>query len=89
VAEITVTSPDAGRFDVTVREGGSRTNHAVTASADDLRRLGAGYGSPEAFIEACFEFLLEREPKESILRSFDVSVIGRYFSEFESTIRRT
>jgi hypothetical protein len=39
-------------------------------------------------VRACFDFLLEREPKESILRSFDVTVIGRYFPEFETTIRR-
>jgi hypothetical protein len=30
--------------------------------------------------------LLEREPKEAILRRFDVSVIGRYFPEFEGVI---
>jgi hypothetical protein len=89
VAEITVSSPEPGRFAVTVREGGSSTSHEVTASADDARRLCARYESPEAFIRACFAFLLEREPKESILRSFDVSVIGRYFPEFEPTISRT
>ena len=42
--------------------------------------------TPEALVEASFRFLLEREPKESILRSFDVSVIGRYFPEFEREI---
>ena len=31
-------------------------------------------------------FLLEREPKESILRSFDVSQIATYFPEFEAEI---
>jgi hypothetical protein len=30
-----------------------------------------------------FEFLLERESKESILGSFGLSVIGRYFPDFE------
>ena len=38
------------------------------------------------FVERCFAFLLEREPKESILRRFDVSVIARYFPEFERVI---
>ena len=28
-------------------------------------------------------FLLDREPKESILEHFDVTVISRYFREFE------
>ena len=35
-----------------------------------------------------FRFLLEREPKESILRSFDLTVISRYFSEYEREITR-
>jgi hypothetical protein len=88
MAEIGVTPEGAGRFRVDVREGDSGTRHSVTASSEDLARLGAGYETPEAFLRACFEFLLERESKESILRSFDVSLIGRYFPEFESTIRR-
>jgi hypothetical protein len=75
-------------FDVRVSEGGSESRHQVTLSEEDYRRLGEGYGSPDEFVRACFEFLLEREPKESILASFDVSVISRYFPEFEQTIRR-
>jgi hypothetical protein len=31
--------------------------------------------------------LLEREPKEAILRSFDLPLIGRYFPQFEVTIQ--
>jgi hypothetical protein len=88
VAEIDVSPLGAGRFRVRVEEGGSSTEHEVTVSGEDLERLGAGYPSPEAFVRTCFDFLLEREPKESILRSFDVTVIGRYFPEFESAIRR-
>ena len=87
MAEITVTPLDPERFRVVVAEEGSSTQHEVSVSAADLRRLGDGYGSPEAFVRACFVFLLQREPKESILRSFDVRVIGRYFPEFEAAIR--
>jgi hypothetical protein len=75
-------------FDVRVSEGQSVSQHEVTLSEEDYRRLGEGYGSPEGFVRACFEFLLEREPKGSILSRFDVSVISRYFPEFEETIRR-
>jgi hypothetical protein len=88
VAEIAVSPLGAGRFRVRVDDGASSTEHEVAVSAADLERLGAGYPFPEAFVRACFDFLLEREPKESILRSFDVTVIGRYFPEFEGTIRR-
>jgi hypothetical protein len=88
VADITVTQDDAERFRVVVREGDSRTEHEVTATAEDLERLGSGFASPEELVRASFEFLLEREPKESILRRFDLPAIGRYFPEFERTISR-
>ena len=75
-------------FAVRVFDGGTESRHEVTLSEEDYRRLGEGYGSPDEFVRACFEFMLEREPKESILSSFDVSVISRYFPEFEETIRK-
>jgi hypothetical protein len=78
----------AMRFSVRVREGDSSTEHVVSVSAGELDRLGGGYGSPDAFVHSCFDFLLEREPKESIMTTFDVSVIGGYFPEFERVITR-
>jgi len=87
MAEITVRPAGQGHFWVRVEDGASATEHDVTVSTEDLERLGAGR-PPDAFVRDCFDFLLEREPKESILRSFDVSVIGRYFPEFEREIVR-
>lgn len=74
---------EAVAFTVTVTEGGSGTTHRVTVSHDDLARLSRPDEPPEQFAHRCFEFLLAREPKESILSEFDVSVIARYFPEFE------
>jgi hypothetical protein len=88
MAEITVRSSGDGRFAVRVEEDGSSTEHDVSVSADELERLGVGR-TPDAFVRDCFEFLLAREPKESILRSFDFSAIGRYFPEFEREIVRS
>ena len=73
-------------FDVTVREGRSETHHDVTLARADLERLARPGEPPERFLRRCFEFLLAREPKESILGRFDVSVISRYFPEFEDEI---
>ena len=42
----------------------------------------------ERCLEAAFQFLLDREPKESILGRFDVAVISRYFPEFERELPR-
>lgn len=79
---------DGDAFRVRVQEGKGATTHRVTAKPADLARLSRPGETPEAFLVRCFEFLLEREPKESIMSSFDVMVIARYFPEFENTIRR-
>jgi hypothetical protein len=77
------------RFHVRLADdNGSSTEHDVTLSGADHKRIGGGYPDSEAFIEACFAFLLERESKESILRSFDVSQIATYFPEFDREIPR-
>lgn len=78
--------PYLSRFQVIVREADSISRHDVTLSAADYERLGGGYGSPEELVRRCFEFLLEREPRESILASFDITEIQRYFPEFEREI---
>lgn len=42
--------------------------------------------SAERLLEASFRFLLEREPKEAILRTFELPVIERYFPEYPQEI---
>ena len=70
-------------FEVIIREGGSETRDYVTMSREMCNRLTGGNHTPERCLEAAFRFLLDHEPKESILGSFDVTVISRYFPEFE------
>ena len=89
--EVTTTDVEAlvSRFVVRITdEDGSATEHDVTLSRADHERLGGAYPSPKAFIHASFEFLLERERKESILASFDISMIATYFPEFDREIGR-
>jgi hypothetical protein len=83
-----VAEGDPLAFEVTVREGQGETRHHVTMSREACARLTAGKHSPERCLEAAFRFLLDREPKESILRQFDVTVIARYFPEFERELPR-
>ena len=75
------------RYRVTVEEGSSRTEHTVTVQEDYYQKLTGGSITPEELVRRSFEFLLEREPKESILSSFDLPVIQRYFSNYERVIR--
>lgn len=79
---------DPLEFEVTVRVGKGETRHHVTIARETCERLTAGTHTPERCIEAAFQFLLDREPKESILRRFDVTAISRYFPEFERELPR-
>ena len=72
-------------FDVAVGEGAGATLHRVSLAHGYLARLPEGH-APERLVEAAFRFLLDREPKEAILRRFDLSVISRYFPEFEAKL---
>ena len=73
-------------FRVRSVEGSSESPHEVTVNPADFEKLAA----PDSalLLRKSFEFLLEREPKESILKRFDLSVISRYFPEYEREIKR-
>ena len=77
---------DGWNCHVTVGQDERRTTHDVAVSAADLERLGPGATDPTALVRESFEFLLEREPRESILRSFALPDIGRYFPEYNRQI---
>ncbi len=87
-AKIEVEKFDASHFRVRVIEAGSESNHQVTLNPKDCARLAGATAEPKELILKSFEFLLEREPKESILSRFDLSAISRYFPEYESEIKK-
>jgi hypothetical protein len=78
-----VDSMDA--FRVRVSEGRTSTEHTVSITGPPPA-VAARYGSLEEFVTASFRFLLAREPKESILSSFEIREIGRYFPEWENEL---
>jgi hypothetical protein len=90
-SQITVEELEKGnrsQYRVTVTEGQSRTEHTVTVEKSYRDPLVGQETSSEQLLQRSFEFLLAREPKESILRSFDLRVISRYFPEYEREMRR-
>ncbi len=82
-------APDGWRCSVTIRDGRGSSAHDVTVGAADADRLAvaATAADVERLLYETFDFLLEREPKESILRSFDLSVVSSFFSDYEHEIR--
>jgi hypothetical protein len=80
------------RYEVEITESdgsGSQTTHQVTMDKDyymDLTERGRII--PEEFVKKSFEFLLERESKDSILRQFDIAQINDFFPEYEKEIKK-
>ncbi|HVA93360.1 MAG TPA: hypothetical protein VNI36_00495 [Candidatus Dormibacteraeota bacterium] len=87
-AKIEIEKFDASHFRVHVLENGSESFHQVTLQPKDCARLAGEACEAEELIRKSFQFLLEREPKESILGRFDLTVIDRYFPEYEREIKR-
>jgi hypothetical protein len=85
MAEIEVTNRDETSFVVTVHAK-TTTTHEVKVSPAYALSLTQGKISTTELVKASFAFLLAREPNTSILRSFDLSVIAKYFPEYEATI---
>lgn len=75
---------DPLEFEVVVRDADGESRHRVSLDKATFERVADGRRcTPEQCVRAAFRFLLDREPKGSILPRFDISVIPRYFPEFE------
>jgi hypothetical protein len=83
---ITVRHLSGDEYEVKV-SGATVTIHRVTLREADRQRLGGKDVSAEQLIEESFVFLLKREPNTSILSSFELPLIGKYFPEYEGEIR--
>ena len=86
-SKMTVTPDGDGSFRVDICGTSGTTSHTVRATPATAGDLGWS-GSVAELVRQSFEFLLEREPQTSILRDFDLEVIGRYFPDYPREIRR-
>jgi len=76
------------------REGGwhcsvilGASEHSVQVDRSTLDDLAPGR-TPDELVRASFTFLLERESPESIMRAFELPIIGRFFADYPDEIRR-
>ena len=72
-------------FEVNVSNGNS-TTHRVNLTREYYEHLSLKDTNPSDLVEGSFKFLLEREPKEMILKTFDLKIISHYFPEYERRI---
>ena len=84
---VNVSKIDEKTFQVTVEEGSSSSSHRVTVPDEYYQKLTGGKISKEELVKKSFDFLLERESKGSIMGSFELSIISRFFPEYESEIK--
>lgn len=75
------------RCGVTVSDERGSREFQVAVSRTELEHFDPGADDPTALVGRSFDFLLEREPKESILKRFSLSKILEYFPEYEREIR--
>ena len=65
----------------------TKTSHVVTLSDKDYLNLTNKKVTKKELLKFSFKFLLEREPNTSILSSFELTVIAKYFPEYEKSVK--
>jgi hypothetical protein len=72
----------------TIRDGDTTVSeHENRVTAGDVATLAPSATDPIDLVQRSMAFLLEREPPTSILRTFNLPVIGQFFPAYEQTIR--
>ena len=74
-------------FVVTVADS-ITTTHEVTVTNQSLSDLTDQSVTKIQLLVFSFKFLLDREPNTSILSSFNINVISKYFSDFRDELGR-
>ena len=75
------------KFEITVNHK-LITNHIVLLTDEYHDIVTKKKISKKKLIEYSFQFLLDREPNTSILSSFKLNIISKYFPEYENEIKK-
>ena len=73
------------KFEITVKAN-QITKHVVYVTDEMLFNLTKNKISKKELLNFSFNFLLERETNTSILSSFDLTVISKYFPEYTKKV---
>ncbi|MGH9057275.1 MAG: hypothetical protein ACRDYY_15655 [Acidimicrobiales bacterium] len=82
-APVVIEAKGDHRYAVTIGD----SHHDVGVPPALTEALGLSDDDEEGLVRISFEFLLEREPPSSILKRFDLDVIGRYFPDYPEAVR--
>ena len=84
---IEISKIDTEIFEVTVKKD-LTTKHRVKLSSKIYKKFSDFKISEIELIEKSFEFLLERESNQLILREFNLETIETYFPEYSVSIKK-
>lgn len=71
---------------VRVGDDPGATEHLVEVDRETMSDL-APAAAPDDLVRESFAFLLDHEPRESIMRSFELPIIGRFFADYADAMR--
>ena len=83
--ELLITELSKDKFEIIVKAN-QITKHFVSVTDEMLFKLTKNKISKEELLNFSFNFLLERESNTSILPSFDLPVISKYFPEYTKKV---
>ena len=84
---ISIEKIDNNSFKVSVVKDSS-TEHIVLLNDHFHQNISNNKLTKSELITNSFEFLLERESNQSILKKFNLEVIGQYFPEYIDEIKK-
>lgn len=74
-------------FLVELGHGDNLIEYYVDLDRDYWTQLTSGRLEPARLIEATFKFLLEKEPKEMIMKKFNLNNVTKFFPQYEYEIK--
>ena len=83
--ELLIAELSKDKFEITVKAN-HITKHVVCVTDEMLFNLTKNKISKKELLNFSFNFLLERERNTSILSSFDLTVISKYFPEYTKKV---
>ena len=84
---ISIKTISNNEYEVTVQSK-TVTTHSISLSDEVHKNLTNNKVTKEELLDFSFKFLLDRESNTSILSSFELTVISRYFSDYKKSVEK-